>query len=391
VIFLLERVSFLTLLHSFCENAQKNGGLNLPPLFLKKLMSIITQSSTLCRLFEQSTKCRRLTEAKLNTFPVIGHYAVSDIAQYRRYAHHILNCSNDLKIRVFQDFTEEGMVGRTSIENARWCRVRHCPMCQFARSSKMRARLFKAFSDYQFKSNYSFLTLTIRNRPLNELRVAFAEMSDGWRRLINRRTFPVLGFLRSMEVTMQRDRLPGDKKKNTGPPTRSPDGQLMAHPHFHIVLELEDGFDIHLKENKVWLVDEWTSALRSDYRPSISCDKIRPTNGSFAEALLETCKYTVKPGDFSDAPGSKSTKKSQSSHLVLPKPYGAEWLYGITEQLHGLRAVRLGGTFAKICSQEQLDEIDELSSDDDVSQAGDLLRLVWNDLRSKWDINECSL
>jgi hypothetical protein len=195
-----------------------------------------------------------------------------------------------------------------------------------------------------------------------------------------------------MEVTMQRDRLPGDKKKNTGLPTRSSDGQLMAHPHFHIVLELEDGFDIHSKEKKAWLIDEWTSALRVDYRPSVRADKIRPNNGDFAEALLETCKYTVKPGDFSGSPGNfKPAKKSQSVQLPLPKPHGAEWLYGITEQLHGLRAVRTGGTFAKICSQQELDQIDDsMSSDDDVSQFGDLLRLVWNDLRNKWDIEHCS-
>ncbi len=370
----------------------KNGGLILPPMSLIKLMSILAQSSSLCRLFEQSTKCRRLTEAKLHSFPVIGHYAASDLEQYQKYAEHILNCSNDLKMRVFQDFTEEGMIGRTSIENARWCRVRHCPMCQFARSSKMRARLFKGFSNYEFKSNYTFLTLTIRNRPLSELRVALAEMSDGWSRLRKRRTFPVLGFLRSMEVTMQRDRLPGDKKKNTGPPTRSLDGELMAHPHFHIVLELEDGFDIHSKEKKAWLIDEWTSALRVDYRPSVKADKIRPNNGDFAKALLETCKYTVKPGDFSGSPGNfKPSKKSQSSQLLLPKPYGAEWLYGITEQLHGLRAVCIGGNFAKICSQKELDQIDDaMSSDDEVSQFGDLLRLIWNDLSRKWDIEYCS-
>jgi plasmid rolling circle replication initiator protein Rep len=355
-------------------------------------MSILAQSSSFCRLFEQSTKCRRLTEAKLHTFPVIAHYAASDLEQYQKYAEQILNCSNDLKMRVFQDFTEEGMIGRSSIENARWCRVRHCPMCQFARSSKMRAKLFKAFSNYEFKSNYTFLTLTIRNRPLSELRIALAEMSDGWSRLRKRRTFPVLGFLRSMEVTMQRDRLSGDKKKNTGPPTRSPDGELMAHPHFHIILELEDGFDIHSKAKKAWLIDEWTSALRVDYRPSVKADKIRPNNGDFAEALLETCKYTVKPGDFSGSSGNfKPSKKSQSSSLLLPKPHGAEWLYGITEQLHGLKAVRTGGTFAKICSQKELDQIDDsISFDDEVSQFGDLLRLVWNDLRSKWDIEHCS-
>jgi hypothetical protein len=75
----------------------------------------------------------------------------------------------------------------------------------------------------------------------------------------------------------------------------------------------------------------------------------------------------------------------------MAKPHGAEWLYGITEQLHGLRAIRLGGTFAKICSQEELDRIDDfVQASNEFSQTGNLIRLLWNDVKNKWDIQECS-
>lgn len=361
-------------------------------------MSIIPQSS-LCRLFQESSKCRRLTEAKLHTFPVIQHYAVSDSEKYNKYAENILNCSNDLSIRVFSQIQEQGVIAQTSIEGARWCRCRQCPMCQFARSSKMRAKLFKAFTNYDFDGkSYSFLTLTIRNRPLDELRASLKEMTVAWDRLTKRRTFPILGYLRSMEVTMQRHRLPGDKKKNTGPPTRSPTGQLMAHPHFHILLQTHEGFDKYSK-NKFTLIDEWQSALCVDYRPSICLDRVRSTNDDFAKALLETAKYTVKPGDFVDDVRDRNSSKPKrtSSTEVLPTvvPHGAEWLYGITEQLHGLRAVRLGGTFAKICSQKELDRIDDsCEADNSESQLGNLLKLSWNDLKSSWnisDVSSCSL
>ena len=354
-------------------------------------MSIISQN--LLKLFEESTKCKRLNEAKIYTFPVIQHYAASDFEKYNDYAQNILNCSNDLKLRICTEIGELGVTAKSSIENARWCRCRQCPMCQFARSSKIRAKLFKAFKDFDFgdETSYSFLTLTLQNCPLNELRETIGLMNSAWHKFSRRRTFPVTGYLRSLEVTMQRDRMPWDKKKNTGPPSRSPDDQLMAHPHFHILLRTADGFDRHTKD-KPWLIGQWTSALRADYRPSINIKKVRPTSLNFADTLLEVAKYTVKPSEFSDVHSPVRTSKSRPSGSEAPKhrPHGAEWLYGITEQLHNLRAYRLGGAFAKILSQEEIDRIDDSVGDiNEQSQVGNLIRLVWNDFRNKYDVISC--
>jgi hypothetical protein len=55
--------------------------------------------------------------------------------------------------------------------------------------------------------------------------------------------------------------------------------------------------------------------------------------------------------------------------------HSAEWLYGITEQLHGLRFLGVGGSISKLCSQKALDKIDDTGiTDNDESQSG---RLIW--------------
>lgn len=329
-------------------------------------------SLPLISLFQQANKYKRLCVAKRHTFSVINHYAQSEHEKYQQYAEKILNCSNELKIRLLTDFTTEGIITQSSIENARWCRCRQCPMCQFARASKHRAKFFKAFAGVDlFQRDYAFLTLTHRNRPLNELRDSLSEMTEGWHRFSRRRTFPVTGWLRSMEVTMQRQRLSGDKKKNTGPAVRSPDGQLMSHPHFHILLEMEPGyFENNLKKTE-WWSSEWQSAIRCDYGPTVFIRKIRAGNdGDFSKALLETAKYCTKPEDFGEHPDA------------------AEWLYGITEQLHGLRSIRVGASFSKLLSQKELDKIDIDCSDyEEHSQFGKLLTLSWNDISNRWDIS----
>lgn len=329
-------------------------------------MTILTASHPFCN----SDKYLRLLKAKRHTFPVIAHYAASDCEKYQGYAEKILNCSCDLKLRVSSEITFEGITSQVSIEQARWCRVRQCPMCQFARASKHRAKLFKAFSQIDvFKKQYSFLTLTQRNRPLNQLRDALSEMTEAWDRLTKRRTFPVVGWLRTMEVTRQMERLPGDKTKNSGQPVRSPDGQLMAHPHFHVLCEMEDGyFQNDQYKDKAWWIQQWGTALRVDYLPSVAIKRIGSADGNFSKAILETAKYSVKPEEFIDCP---------------------EWLYGITEQLHGLRSLRVGGTFSKILNQKELDKIDDsCSADEEHSQVGELLHLSWNDTRNAYDVRD---
>lgn len=329
-------------------------------------MSIVTASHPFCN----SDFYNRLLKAKRYTFPVIAHYAASDFEKYQGYALKILNCSCDINLRLLSEHTLEGIKSHVSIENARWCRVRQCPTCQLARASKQRAKLFKGFSQIDLsKKDYCFLTLTQRNRPLNQLRQSLSEMTEGWDRFTKRRTFPVTGWLRTMEVTRQMERRPGDKTKNSGQPVRSPDGQLMAHPHFHILCEMQDGyFQNNQYKDKAWWVDQWATAVRVDYLPSVSIKRIQSSDGNFSKAILETAKYSVKPEEFIDCP---------------------DWLYGITEQLHGLRSLRLGGTFSKLISQEELDKIeDTCSSSEEHSQVGKLLRLSWNDSKNFYDVTE---
>jgi plasmid rolling circle replication initiator protein Rep len=327
---------------------------------------------------------------------VINHYASSGHPNYLTLAERMLNCSPELMFRVFTEIMPEAVICKVSVENARWCRCRHCPTCQLAKCSKQRAVLFKSFATVDLSiQKYVFLTLTVNNVPLNSLRATLMKMTESWNKLYQRRTFPAVGFLRSMEVTMQRQRMPWDTKKNTGPAVRSEDGQLMAHPHFHILLDMEEDYFTRNFKTTEWFSTEWRSALKVDYNPIVHIKKIRAgKDGDFTRALLETCKYTVKPGDFVD--DVKEPKMSNPKHQRLAnkvfseaKPHGAEWLYGITEQLHGLQSYSFGGTIKKICNVEEFEQIENTcNSNNEQSQLGYLIRGVWNDRRKDFDCSE---
>jgi plasmid rolling circle replication initiator protein Rep len=350
----------------------------------------------LIEVFQRSLKAKRFVRAKLLCDPVINHYASSGHPNHFRLAERMLNCSPEIMFRVFMDITPEGVISKVSTENVRWCRCRHCPTCQLSKCSKQRALLFKSFTGADLSvQKYTFLTLTQNNVPLDQLRVTLNNMSKAWKNLYQRRAFPAVGFLRSMEVTIQRQKMPWDTKKNTGPPIRSADGQLMAHPHFHILLDMEEDYFTNGFQKTEWFSGQWGSALKVDYNPIVHIKKIRAgSDGDFLKALLETCKYTVKPADFCD--DLKQPKMFNPEHQGLAnkifseaKPHGAEWLYGITEQLHGLRAYATGGTIQKICSDKDLNEIDETGkSKNEESQSGRLIKGTWNDACRRLDCIE---
>jgi plasmid rolling circle replication initiator protein Rep len=309
--------------------------------------------------------------ARARGFNIVNLYFLEGCPEYRRYADRILNCSPDLTFVIDNDVNSP-TYGRTTIKNARWCRVRHCPSCQRARASKLRAKFLKVITPQNISGlDFIFLTLTIKNVPDNQIRASIKLINAAWKRLIERKDFPAQGFIRSFEITMQHDRVVTDKKgkKSSGVPTRSDDGYLMAHPHLHVVLCMKPGYYETNFKGKDWWIDQWQSCLGVDYRPSVSVKRI-DTEDNLVVSLLETLKYTTKPADFD-----------------VTNPCAGQWLYALTRELHKVRAISVGGNFSKFVKQSEIDAIeDNCESDDEHQQSGHEFKAVWNDAKNKYEI-----
>lgn len=205
------------------------------------------------------------------------------------------------------------------------------------------ARFLKALPTIQADyptGRYVFLTLTVRNCGLTELRTTISHMQESWKRLSHRKQFPALGFARALEVT------------------RSKDGS--AHPHFHALLMVPSGY-FHGKGylTQAQWTQLWKEALRADYTPIVHVRAVRPNkkrsatiegaggdqaavNGSaLAGAIVETFKYTVKEEDLIGN-GDSSDR---------------QWLEELTRQLHNSRAIALGGVFKKYMSESDPEDL----------------------------------
>ena len=183
-----------------------------------------------------------------------------------------------------------------------------------------------------------FLTLTVKNPHVTDLRSTIREMNQGWQRMTQTKRFRgvVDGFIRTTEVTRP-------QKK----------GQEMdAHPHFHAMLLVRSTYfnRDYIKQSE-W-VEMWVKAMRLDYYPQVNVQAVKPNKRKTPEqnqaalhnAILETFKYSVKPSD------------------MLAHDDQGEWLCEITRQTHRLRFISDGGVLKGLLKPE-----DEMSNQEMIS------------------------
>ena len=133
-----------------------------------------------------------------------------------------------------------------------------------------------------------FLTLTVKNPPVTELRDTLKHMNDSWVRLIQTKRFKsgVAGFLRTTEVT------------------RGNDGKMMAHPHFHALLLVKPSYFAKRDISSNLIGSKCgRKPCEANYLPSVNVKAVKATldekgRKQLDKAICETLKYSVKPSDL---------------------------------------------------------------------------------------------
>ncbi len=264
--------------------------------------------------------------------------------EFARLGERICGCSGVLRFGLVVD-PETGEL-RLKLREAQFCRVRNCPVCQWRRSLMWQARFYQALPRIEQehpKARWLFLTLTVPNPPVNELRSTLQAMNKAWQRLIKRKEFkPVLGFIRTTEVTHGKD---GN-----------------AHPHFHALLLVPSSmFGEYYVKHARWL-DLWRECMRDDSIESVdirtvkSLDKNDPKTG-LQRAAAETLKYSVKPADMINNP---------------------EWFLEMTKQVHKLRFMATGGVLKDVLRADEESDQDLIVADEVAENPDDGARLAFS-------------
>lgn len=279
--------------------------------------------------------------------------------QFNRLYERMSHCADRLRFNLISGEHEVSL----KLEDAFFCRVRHCPICQWRRVRMWFGRfvntLPKMLEDYP-SARFLHLTLTARNCEVKDLRSTLVAMNKAWTRLSQRKEFKgVLGWVKAVEITRNND-------------ADSPWFDT-AHPHFHALLMVKPSyFGSSYVSHDRW-IQTWRECLRVDYDPSVRAQAIKPKNPlpspaqhyfppsppnsvpiafdpdgmplplptvqklphEMISAISEVVKYAVKPQD-----------------LVI----GGEWLLTLTEQLRGTKAIALGGVMREYIKEPDEDE-----------------------------------
>jgi len=235
--------------------------------------------------------------------------------------------------------------------SAFFCKVRHCPVCAWRRSVRNVARFFAKMPDLLSlypTHRWLFLTLTVRNCELEDLRTTISEMNAGWQRLIQRKNWPAVGWIRTVEVT------------------RGKDGT--AHPHFHSMLLVPPSyFGKSYVPHQKW-VERWKSAAKLDYDPIVDIRIIKPkvAGQDLQAAVVETLKYGTKVDDLVSDPA---------------------FLFALTQQLHKTRFLASGGVLAGILKDDMKNEEmirGDDQDEDDTQDDADVLTFKWQRVERKY-------
>ena len=260
-----------------------------------------------------SPKDQTWDKHRANADIVANYYAVEGNTCFNHYGQRISSCSQELKFRLLPE-PSEGIL-QLKLSDARFCRVRYCPVCQWRRSLMWKAKAYKILpkivADYP-KYRWLFITLTVKNCQIEELRTTIGAINKAFKRLTELKVWPAKGWVKSVEVT------------------KGLDG-LSAHPHLHVLVMVMPSYFSHgyLSQSK-W-VELWQQCLRVDYKPVIHVSAIAKHQDPKI-IVPEILKYQVKESD-----------------LVTQQ----EWFLELTHQMHNTRGVSVGGVLKQYMRLEE--------------------------------------
>lgn len=282
-------------------------------------------------------------------------YAGSHSPRHRRYAERVENCARVL------GFAHDPLAPknkRLKLQTAWFCHLRNCPVCQWRRSLMWQAKVYRALPllrrDYP-DTRFLFMTLTIRNCEVKDLRATLEVMAKGWKRLTELRTWPARGWVRAVEITRSQK-------------------YRSAHPHYHCLLMVAPAyFQGDYLQQEQW-ANLWQRCLRIHYKPVVDIRAVKlalvpdtqrvnkPPKNMWV-AVAEILKYAVKPSDM------------VRDH---------DWFLTLTDQLHHTRSVAIGGILKRYIKEREQETLTSEPGEEPAEDDKEKLYFGWKQQLRKY-------
>ena len=247
----------------------------------------------------------------------------------KRSYENLKECGSELFFDVYKN--REGEFKR-HLSGANFCRNKFCPMCMWRKSRKVALENYSILSKLAATGDYNFLflTITVPNCLLSDLRRTVRKLSLSFTNFIRRKKLKsaFFGYIKGLEIF-------GD---------HTPEG--FAHPHYHILLVVKKSY--FSKSSGLYITHERIKSLWQEYYPESTMVRIQAVKSKscfggrgLLKAVLETSKYALKEEHLS--------KRSVNDLVIL------------IQQTKGIRLYDRGGVLRTI-KPEPLDDFSNTDS-----------------------------
>ena len=236
----------------------------------------------------------------------------SDSPRDKKKAERIRNCAGYLNFGWYAN----PVTGKNEIHliELHCCKARSCVVCQWRRSLVYKARFSMNILEVLNNNptaKFIFLTLTVKNCELVDIRETLSRMSKAFNRMTKSDAFKdVQGYIRNMEIT------------------RGIDDSV--HPHYHVLLMVRPNYfnQGHYISKDQWS-KYWKHFMALDYNPVCDVRLVRDSS-KCKDVVKELFKYTIKESDI---------KKDN-------------WYKLLMDSLHHIRAISSGGQLKNIIKED---------------------------------------
>lgn len=312
----------------------------------------------------------RITERKKESFKTANSFIIrgkiEENETLTKRGERSLNCAQQRYVVVVN--------GKAHTVFTHRCRSRHCQNCQrikaFIWQEKMKEIIPELSINFK-NGKYLFITFTVKNPKITNLRLVLKCMSRAYAKMFQRKAFRfVVGGIRSTEIT------------------RGKSGDDEAHPHFHAIICLKTTY---FKKENYLSADEWgrhwgecleaefkkegleynaadypKGFPRVDIRVAKSADgKQEITNKNIAEhgdqLINYVLKYSIKGSD------------------LLKDGKADKWFWEFDKQVKGIRMIAPVGVVKKMLADLERDQFDYYKEQEKIE------KLIADDVNFKAD------
>jgi plasmid rolling circle replication initiator protein Rep len=290
-------------------------------ILTNSLPKIDCESNSLA-LSDLSERDKPWDKHKKNSQIIASYYSGSD--EFRDKGEKVNFCAQTLDFKLVPD--ADAGAYKLKLDSTYFCRQRHCCVCQWRRSLRWKAKAHQAIplvTEAFPKHRWLFVTLTLKNCAIGELRNTLKTVNDAFKRFTKLKDFPAIGWIKSVEVTRGKDR--------------------SAHPHLHTLMLVPPSYfhKGYLSQQR-WC-ELWQQCLRIDYQPILDVQAIKKDLSPHF-IIPEILKYQCKESDLTA---------------------DREWFLELTRQLKNTRAVAVGGVLREYMKNLEQDPDDLIGKGED--------------------------